>query len=156
MKGLNKTIQTKVWGYSVSSTDIEISAISILKVGFRMNDYFDINLDSQTGIVTITLPEPVILSHEVYPKFDKLDIGWLREVEDADINKAFNALRAEFRREALQSDIMDKSREQAIELMNTMFIPILSSLNGRYQLKVQFTPPENPHIDIDITPEQLD
>ncbi len=150
-KGLNKRLQTKVWGFSVSSTDIEISAISIIKVGFRLNEYFDVSLNSKTGIVTVTLPEPVILSHEVYPKLDRLDIGWLREVKDADLNKAFNVLRAEFRREALESDIMDKSKSQAVELMNTMFGPVLSNLNKGYQLKVAFK--EN---NADLIPEEED
>ncbi|MCB0557082.1 MAG: DUF4230 domain-containing protein [Phaeodactylibacter sp.] len=137
-KGLNKQLKTKVLGFNVSSSDIEISAISILKVGFRLNEYFDISLNAKQGLVTITLPEPTILSHEVYPKVDNLDIGWLREVQDADFNRTFNVLRAEFRREALESDIMEKSKKQAIELMNTMFAPVVSSLNNRYKLQVKF------------------
>ena len=137
-KGLNKQMQTRVLGFAVSSSDIEVSAISILKVGFRLNDYFDINLNPKLGIVTITLPEPTILSHEVYPKIDRLDIGWMREVKSIDLNKNFNALRNEFRREALESDIMDKARAQAIELMNTMFTPAIKGLNNRYNLRVQF------------------
>ncbi|MCO6493240.1 MAG: DUF4230 domain-containing protein [Phaeodactylibacter sp.] len=137
-KGLNKQLQTRVLGFAVSSSDIEVSAISILKVGFRLNEYFDISLNPKLGIVTITLPEPTILSHEVYPKIDKLDIGWLREVQSVDLNKNFNALRGEFRREALESDVMDKARAQAIELMNTMFTPAIKGLNNRYNIKVQF------------------
>ncbi len=137
-KGLNKQLQTRVLGFAVSSSDIEVSAISILKVGFRLNEYFDISLNAKQGIVTITLPEPTILSHEVYPKIDKLDIGWLREVQSVDLNKNFNALRAEFRREALASDIMDKARANAIELMNTMFTPAVKGLNNRYNIRVQF------------------
>ena len=137
-KGLNKQLQTRVLGFAVSSSDIEVSAISILKVGFKLDEYFDINLNPKTGIVTITLPEPTILSHEVYPKIDKLDIGWLREVKSVDLNKNFNALRAEFRREALESDVMDKARAQAVELMNTMFTPAIKGMNSRYNLRVQF------------------
>lgn len=137
-KGLNKQLQTRVLGFAVSSSDIEVSAISILKVGFRLNEYFDINLNSKSGIVTITLPEPTILSHEVYPKIDKLDIGWLREVQSVDLNKNFNALRSEFRREALESDIMEKAKSQAVEIMNTMFTPAIKGMSSRYNLRVQF------------------
>lgn len=150
-KGLNKQLKTKVLGFNVSSSDIEITAISILKVGFRLNDYFDVSLNARQGLVTITLPEPSILSHEVYPKVENLDIGWLREVKDADFNRTFNILRAEFRREALESDIMDKSKTQAIELMNTMFSPIVRSMNNRYKLQVKFREAaESPEFD----PEQ--
>jgi len=137
-KGINKQLQTKVWGFSVSSTDIEISAISILKIGFRLNDYFNVDLNSKTGMVTITLPPPTVLSHEVYPQVDKLDIGWLREVEEVDFNSNINLLREAFRDDALKSGIMEESKTQAIDLMNTMFGPLISNINRRYQLRVKF------------------
>lgn len=143
-KGINKQLQTKIWGYSVSSSDIEITAISVLKVGFRLNDYFDVSLNGKSGIVTLTLPEPQILSHEVYPKVDKLDIGWLREVKGVNLNQSFNLLREEFRREAIESDIMSKSKTQASELMETMFGPMISSMNKRYKLKVRFRKTSSP------------
>lgn len=142
-KGLSKQMQTKIWGMNVSSTDLEITAISILKVGFKLDDYFDIKLNPKASIVTITLPEPVILSHEVYPKIEKLDIGWMREVESANFNEAFNALRKEFRREADESGIKDKSKQRVVELMNTMFGPLVKSMNGKYELKVVFSKSPN-------------
>ena len=142
-KGINKQMQTKIWGVNVSSSDLEITAISILKVGFRLNDYFDIQLNPKANIVTVTLPEPVILSHEVYPKIEKLDIGWLREVETVNFNESFNALRKEFRREAVESNIMNSSKQQAVKLMNTMFGPLIKSINNRYELKVEFRPAAN-------------
>ena len=148
-KGINKQLQTKVWGFSVSSSDIEVSAISMLKVGFRLNDYFDVSLNQRAGLVTVTLPQPTILSHEVYPKIDKLDIGWLREVKSVDLNKNFNVLRAEFRREALESDIMEKAKDQAVEIMNTMFGPMISSMNGRYTLRVKFQEGEEMNMDVE-------
>ncbi len=137
-KGLNKQLQTKVWGFSVSSTDIEVSAISILKVGFDLNDFFDLQLDSKRRRLLVTLPEPSILSHEVYPKIDKLDIGWLREVGTNDFNTNFNILRREFRRDANNVEVMQKAKTQAIEIMNMIFSPLLNSINKGYALKVQF------------------
>ena len=158
-KGINKQMQTRIWGFSVSSTDLEITAISILKVGFKLNDYFDIKLNAKAGIVTVTLPEPTILSHEVYPKIEKLDIGWLREVKDVNFNESFNLLRKEFRREALESNVMDKAKTQAVELMNTLFGPIVKSISPRYNLKVSFrpnAPDEDPNGPAEQEPEALD
>jgi hypothetical protein len=137
-KGINKQLQTKIWGMNVSSSDLEITAISILKVGFRLDQRFEVDLNPRANIVTITLPEPEILSHEVYPKIEKLDIGWLREVESVNFNEAFNSLRKEFRREANESQIFEQSKRQVVELMNTMFIPIVKSINNRYEVKVRF------------------
>ncbi len=138
-KGLSRQLQTKIWGFAVSSTDFEVTAISILKAGFRLNDYFDISLNAKAGVVTITLPGPTILSHEVYPKIDKLDIGWLREVKNVDLNRSFNVLRAEFRRDAIEeSQVYAKAKAQAVELMNMMFIPVINGMDKRYKIKVQF------------------
>ena len=137
-KGLNKQLQTKIWGFQISSTDIEVSAISILKVGFKIDQYFNLQLNSKNKIVTVTLPEPTVLSHEVYPRVDKLDIGWMREVEKGDLNTNFNILRREFRRDAMESEIMDKSKGQAIEIMNMIFNPILSGFDKKYRLVVKF------------------
>ena len=137
-KGLNKQLQTKIWGYAVSSTDIEVSAISVLKVGFKIDKFFEINLDQGRKRVIVSLPDPEILSHEVYPKVDKLDVGWLREVSNEDFNKNFNVLRREFRRDAIEDNIMEKAKVQADELMHLMLEPIVKQLSGRYKLLVRF------------------
>ncbi len=118
-----------------------------MKVGFKLDEFFDIRLDSKRNTVTVSLPAPTILTHEVYPKVDKLDIGWLREVQNTDFNKNFNLLRREFRRDALDSDIMDKAKVRADELMNTMLGPVVTSLNKRYKLKVRFK--ESPIADME-------
>ncbi|MBK6621502.1 MAG: DUF4230 domain-containing protein [Saprospirales bacterium] len=110
----------------------------MLKVGFDLQKYFELNLDPSSKTVTVTLPEPEILSHEVYPKIEKLDIGWMREVKNVDFNKNFNLLRKEFRREALESDIMDKAKVQAVEIMELMLGPMISSISRDYKLNVRF------------------
>lgn len=137
-KGISKQMQTKIWGINVSSTDVDITAISTIKVGFNLKEFLDISVNSSAGAVVVTLPQPVILSHEVHPKVEKLDIGWLREVGNEDFNKNINLLRTEFRREALESDIMEKSKKQARELLDTMLGPLVKSLGPRYKLVVRF------------------
>jgi len=137
-KGLSKEMQTRVWGYSVSTTEMQISAISILKVGFKLDKFFEINLDGGRNQVVVTLPDPQVLSHEVYPRIDKLDVGWLRELDQDDFNKNFNVLRREFRKDAVENNVMDKAKVQADELMHLMLEPIVKQLGGRFKLLVRF------------------
>ena len=139
-KGINKELQTSIWGMNVSKTDVEITAISILKVGFRLDQQFQIDLTEQTKTVTITLPEPQVLSHEVLPKIEKLDIGWLRELESVNINEGVNSLREAFRAEAIESDVMSRAKIQARDLMNTMFQPLVRTIGDDYQIDVRFAP----------------
>lgn len=141
-KGLNKQLQTKIWGYSISSTDIEVSAISVLKVGFKLDNFFKIQLDEGRKRVYVSLPAPQILSHEVYPKIDKLDVGWMRELSNEDFNKNFNVLRTEFRRDAIEDRVFDKAKDQADDLMKLMLSPIITQLRGNYKLVIRYQ--ENP------------
>jgi len=137
-KGLSKELKTKLFGYSVSSTEIEITAISVLKVGFKLDDYFNVSVSDKYKEVTVTLPEPKILSHEVFPKVEKLDIGWMRELDNDDFNKNFNILRQEFRRDAEENDIYRKSKDRAGELMESMMQPVVNAISSKYKLKVKF------------------
>ncbi|MEM1220420.1 MAG: DUF4230 domain-containing protein [Bacteroidota bacterium] len=137
-KGLNKQMQTKIWGFNVSTTEVEVTAMSIMKIGFNLQKYFDIQINPTKKIVLVTLPEPEILSHEVYPRVDKLDIGWLREIDDQDFNKNFNALRRAFREEAFENNVMQKSKDQATELMETMIGPAIYAISPTYDLQVRF------------------
>ncbi|MEZ4932616.1 MAG: DUF4230 domain-containing protein [Saprospiraceae bacterium] len=137
-KGIATAKQTKVLGFDVSSTEMEMSAISILKVGFKIDKYFDISLKSSDKTVTVVLPEPEIISHEVFPKIDKLDIGWMREIKQEDFNKNMDLLRREFRQDAIESDVMNKAKERAVELMETILMPIVKGVGPDYKLRVRF------------------
>jgi Protein of unknown function (DUF4230) len=147
-KGIKKQFQTKVAGLAVSKTEIQITAVSILKIGFNLNQYFDVVTDNQSKTITVTMPNPVILSHEVYPKVEGLDIGWLREVSPDDFNKNVNDLRKAFRDDAIQSEAFEKSKDRARELMNTMLLPMVQGVNKEYKLKINFKPAPNQDYDL--------
>ncbi len=150
-KALSRNLKTKVWGYAVSSTDIEISATSRMKVGFNLNKQFEIDVNANNKIVSITLPEPEILSLEVFPRVDKMNIGWMRELKGADFNQDMEALTDAFRQEAMQSDIFSKSKTRVAELMDTMLGPLVASLGNQYRLRVQFTG-NNPSVPLGSSP----
>lgn len=137
-KGLNKQLQTKVFGVNVSSTDIEISAVSVMKLGFKLDQFFSIDLNPRNKVVTVTLPPPQILSHAVYPRLDKFDIGWLREVSGVDLNKSFDLLREEFVREARRENGFDKAKAHVQDVMVTMMGPLISGMDPGYKLRVAF------------------
>ena len=138
-KGISQQQSTKFLGFDVSTSDVEVTAISKIKAGFNVNDFFNIELNSNAKLVTITLPPAKVLTHEVYPKIDRLDIGWMREVENQDFNMMINALRKEFRREAVEDErILEKAQTEATKIMNTLFGPLIIAFNPEYNLRVQF------------------
>ena len=137
-KGIKYDNATKVWGYNVSSTNIEITGISIIKVGYNLSQFLDIRVDDKTKTVVVTLPQPQILSHEVYPKVEALDVGWMREISPQDFNDNINRLRQAFREDAMNSDIFNKARQRAGNAMDMMLSPMVKNINKGYKIAVQF------------------
>jgi Protein of unknown function (DUF4230) len=137
-KGITVNNSTKVWGYDVSSTNVDITAISIIKVGYNLNQYLDISVDDNTRTVVVTLPQPQILSHEVYPKIENLDVGWMRELNSQDFNENINKLRQAFREEALNSDIFNKARQKAGGVMDMLLSPVVQNISKNYKITVRF------------------
>ena len=137
--GVDKTLQYKLFGFSVSSTDIRVEAISVIKVGFKLDQYFDVTLSPKRGTINIKLPQPTILSHEVYPRVDKLDVGYLAGINENDMNERFNELRRQFRQDALENEhVLDKAKARADSVMQLMFGPIAKSINRSYKIQVVF------------------
>jgi hypothetical protein len=137
--GMDKTLQYKVFGYSISETDIQVEAISVIKAGFKLDQYFDVTFSPKKGIVYVTLPPPTILSHEVYPRVNKLDVGFLSGISGDDMNRNFNDLRRQFRDDALnQEHVLDKARGRADSVMQLMLGPVVKTINRSYKLQIRY------------------
>jgi len=137
--GMDKTLQYKVLGYSISETDLRVEAISVVKAGFKLDRYFDVTLNPRKNTVYVTLPEPMILSHEVYPRVDKLDVGLLSGISGEEMNANFNELRRTFRKEAIEDEkVLDKARLRADSVLQLLIGPMVSSLNPRYKIEIRY------------------
>jgi len=149
--GIDKTLQYKVLGFSVSETDIRVEAISVIKTGFKLDQYFDVTLNPKRGTLNIRLPEPTILSHEVYPRVDKLDVGYLAGINEQDMNDHFNELRRQFRQDALENEhVLEKSKARADSVMQLMFGPLARSINRNYKVELVFQ-----NVASEMTPEEI-
>jgi hypothetical protein len=151
-KGIKVQNSSKLLGYSVSTTELEITAMSIMKVGFNLQNYFNISVDDRSKSVVVTLPQPQILSHEVYPKVENLDIGLMRDLSTQDFNDNVNKLRQSFRNDANQSDIFNKSQVRAQEVMKMILEPMVRNINKNYKITVNFQNQKS--LDNDLTKKQ--
>lgn len=137
--GIDKTLQYKIFGLSISETDIRVEAISVVKAGFKLDQYFDVTFSPKKGIVYVTLPPPTIVSHEVYPRVDKLDVGLLAGINGEEMNRNFNELRRTFRQEAIEQEhVLEKAKLRADSVMQLMLGPVVKSMNRGYKLQLRF------------------
>ncbi len=137
--GLDKTMSYKLFGIPLSRTDIRIEAMSVIKAGFKLDQNFDITLNPRKGVVYITLPPPTILSHEVYPRMDKLDVGFLAGISEDELNRNFNELRRQFREDAIENErILERAKERADSVMQLMLGPVVRSLGRNYRIELRF------------------
>lgn len=137
--GLDKTLQYKFLGFAISETDIRVEAISVVKAGFKLDEFFDVTYSPKKGIVYVKLPQPTILSHEVYPKVDKLDVGFLAGITGDEMNRNFNELRRQFRQEAIENEhVLDKAKMRADSVMHLLLGPTVKSMGRNLKLEVTF------------------
>ena len=149
--GLDKTLSYKIFGLSISETDIRVEAISVIKAGFKLDQRFDVTFSPKKGIVYVTLPPPTILSHEVYPRVDKLDVGFLAGISGEEMNKNFNELRRQFRQDALENEhVLDKAKLRADSVMQLMLGPVVKSMGRKYKLQLRYE--ETPEV---LTEDEL-
>ncbi len=145
--GMDKTLQYKFLGFAISQTDIQVEAISVIKAGFKLDQYFDVTFSPKKGEVYVTLPPPTILSHEVYPRVDKLDVGFLAGISGEEMNKNFNELRRQFRQDAIDNEhVLDKAKIRADSVMQLILGPVVKGMNRKYKLVVRFQSNATPEI----------
>ncbi|MFM2268256.1 MAG: hypothetical protein RL757_1697 [Bacteroidota bacterium] len=140
-KGIKKQIDKTIAGYKVSTSTIEISAISVAKIGFDLQKYFNMTVDDDKQIVTLVMPQAQILSHEVYPKVDAVDVGYWAGLTESDFNNNLNTLRQAFREDLNQSKYFADAQTKATELMKTMLEPMIRGINKNYKMQVRFIQP---------------
>lgn len=144
---MDKTLQYKVFGFSISETDIQIEAISVIKAGFKLDQFFDVTFSPSKGIVYVKLPQPTILSHEVYPRVDKLDVGLLAGISGQEMNENFNALRRQFRDDAINNEhVLEHAKARADTVMQLMMGPVVKSMGRNYKLEVRFEGTPSPDV----------
>ncbi len=137
--GLDKTLSYKIFGISISETDIRVEAISVIKAGFKLDRQFDVTFSPKKGVVYITLPPPTILSHEVYPRVDKLDVGFLAGISGEEMNRNFNELRRQFRQDALENErVLEHAKARADTVMQLMMGPVVKAMGKKYRLELRF------------------
>ena len=137
--GMDKTLQYKFLGFAISETDIQVEAISIVKSGFKLDQYFDVTFSPKKGEVYVTLPPPTILSHEVYPRVNKLDVGYLAGISGEEMNANFNELRRQFRQDAIENEhVLDKARNRADSVLQLIMGPMVKGMNRKYKLVVRY------------------
>lgn len=151
-KGINKQLFTKIFGFNISSTEIEITALSIMKVGFDLERKFNIEIDATNKEIIVQLPEPSILSHEVSPRVDKLDIGIIKGLDNTDLNENISKLRNAFTESSYTEDVRRMAKEKATETLGNFISPILSTLPSGFKVVLEF----DTAMSINMTSETLD
>ena len=142
-KGINKQLFTKLFGINISSTEIEISALSIMKVGFNLDQGFQVSINQANKQIIVELPAPSILSHEVSPRIDKLDIGLIEGLDQEELNQNINTLRAAFISSSFTDEVVEMAKEKGYSTLETFFQPFLQQLPSGYDLELRFEEVQN-------------
>ncbi len=122
---------------STSWADVDIDATSVTKAGFKLQEYFELIFDHENKVIEVHLGEPQILSHEVNYQAKNIDKGWAVPIKPEMVNQVINEARDILYDHALNnSNLLDKSWENAQVVIKTIFQPIVLSTPEPYTVKL--------------------
>ncbi len=128
------------WGYlPPSDSEISIEFKSIVKAGVQLDDYFEIKVEQEKKLVTITLSEPTILSNEPNYKVLRLKDGWIwNEIDEKLLNRTLEDGKQQIEQLALESGILEDAKENARQIFHTILQPLTSLPENVYEVNVRF------------------
>ncbi|MCE7993380.1 MAG: hypothetical protein HEP71_15445 [Roseivirga sp.] len=137
---VEKDFVTKVdWLITTTTSwaDVDIDATSVTKAGFKLQEYFELVFDHEHKVIEVHLGKPQILSHEVNYQARNLDDGWAVSIKPEMVNQVINEARDILYDHALNnSNLLDKSWENAQVVIKTIFQPIVLSTPEPYIVKL--------------------
>lgn len=117
---------------------MKFKANSITKAGFDLQRYFELNIDHGDKKIEVLFPNPEILSHEVSFEAQEIDEGWAIDIDKGKINYVMNSAVKSLRNEALNSNLLPDAKDNAEEIIRTIFQPIALSNPYPYTVVLKF------------------
>jgi hypothetical protein len=137
--GLHKIEKKVFWNTFTSTASVQYNSVATTKIGFDLMKKFGLEINNYDEEITITLPSPKVLSHEVDTKFRNLDNGLLVEINATEINRVNSSVRQTLLNDAWNNtngyyDAMDNAED----LLKIMFSPISTSMPYPYSVILNF------------------
>ncbi|MFN8575544.1 MAG: DUF4230 domain-containing protein [Candidatus Sericytochromatia bacterium] len=134
------TLELKDVKYSYSWSDkwlnsekkININGNFDIKFGFDLNKSFEINIDETKKEISLTLPQPKILSIELKRSSLESEDGWINKINDNDRNIVLNSFITSAKKEFNKEVYFEKSRKNLENVFNKVLTKRLEDFNIKY------------------------
>ena len=127
-----------LWGLFNSNADVELRVPGTIKAGFKLDEFFSLEIDYQKEVIYVVLPEPKILSVQADPQFTEIDNGYLNKVGMEEINIVLESAKSKMRQHVDQTGIFEDAKQNARGIVEILFQPILIASNLDYKIDVKF------------------
>lgn len=121
-----------------SEAKLKLRVKSIVKAGFKLDKFFNLEFDHGAKNIVLTLPEPEILSNEIDARVKKLENGWFVKIDEEKLNRENQKVREWSYDKAIESEMLKDARRNAKLILKTIFQPILLSTDPEYKISIKF------------------
>lgn len=120
-----------------STAHLDMEVFGEVKAGFDLASSFSVSMDERTQSVTVTLPQPQILSVDVVPVIQNIQNGWAMKITEDEINQGYSILRERIVDNAINSGILASAEERGRQAVSAILGPMLDNPFFSYDLYVQ-------------------
>lgn len=139
---LDRVFQRKVmertWFEFQSEATLTIEGTGSIKAGFPLQDYFSVSIDHGRKVITVTLPEPEILSTDVSYRVLNDEDGFFVSVTPEKRTEALADLRRSLQRAAVDRGLLEEAEKQAEKIISVLYSPITYLPDAPYRVEVGF------------------
>jgi len=118
---------------------IRIKGNFVAKAGYDLNQFMSINMEPR--LVTVTVPEPKILSVEAMDYQIEGESGWWNSISDADRSMALKEFTADARKALEGSGLVDSAQTSFEDSLNKIFSHRLGNIRVIYKPEIQRNAP---------------
>ncbi|MFN8005918.1 MAG: DUF4230 domain-containing protein [Terriglobia bacterium] len=117
---------------------VRIRGNFVAKAGYDLNQFVAVNIERSE--VTVTVPEPKILSVEPTDYHIEGEDGWWNSISDADRSSALKEFAASARKVMERSDLVNSAKASFEDSLNKIFANRLGTVRVVYKLEVSRKP----------------
>lgn len=134
----SRTFFEGYWIEWTSTANLDIEARSVVKAGFKLHEYYSVNIDPEKQLITIILPRAQILSNTPDYEIKNDEEGFFVGITKEKRNRAFSDLKMAIESTALNRGILEEAESNALDIVTYFYLPLTQLPGSRFDIQVEY------------------
>jgi hypothetical protein len=133
---VDKSYVKKIFDINISRANLKAQVKTRITMGFRLDKFYNLDIDKGNKQIVITVPQPEPLTYENDFKFTNVEHSWAVQIKEAELNEVFEYVKEESLKNAGMNNIWKNAWEHGEKVLESLFQPLVNLPDLNYKLKI--------------------